>query len=251
MKALLTAFAILSIGFSTYASTDIEKIIGDNDLIAVNAEGSNIPLMYRSIINAFGHISMGCTATHIGNGYVLTAGHCFYAEETLLRDQDCAGTTVEWGVREGLEPYMVSNCEKVIAAQRDGTNDFAIMKVSPIPPVAVAPELNRRAAIGDSVTIFSHPEELPLRWSQLCGIERDRHPDLPDGAIHHQCDTNPGSSGATIINIVSMKVIGIHDGGLNGSDPTNPDHSPVNMGMNYGTYIMNSPLFDILKEIGY
>lgn len=251
MKAsLLTVLTVLCFGFSSYASNDIEKIIGDNDLVAVDATGSNIPLKYRNIINAFGQISMGCTATHIGNGYVLTAGHCFYAE-TLVTDIDCADTTVAWGVREGVEPYMVSNCEKVIAAQRDGANDFAIMKVSPVPPVAIAPDLSRRAAIGDSVTIFSHPEELPLRWSQTCGIERAQHPELPEGSIQHQCDTNPGSSGATIINVLTMKVIGIHDGGLGGMDPQNPDHSPVNVGMNYGTFIMNSPLYDFLKDLGF
>ncbi|MEQ1723962.1 MAG: serine protease [Pseudobdellovibrio sp.] len=240
MKFLLTLTLLLA-ALNSQAQY-IEKIIGDDDLIAVDATGSNIPERYRSIINAFGRMSMGCTATHIGNGYVLTAGHCFYAGAEPERDGECSDTTIEWGVREGVEPYLTSTCEKIIIAQQNETaNDYALIKVSPIPPTAIAPELERRAIIGDSLTMFSHPEELPLRWSQACGIEREQHPDLPQGAFHHQCDTNPGSSGATILNLLTLKVIGIHDGGVvNGSG-----------GMNYGTFIMNSPLFEELKKVGF
>ena len=110
-----------------------------------------------------------------------------------------------------------------------------------MPTATIAPELERRAIIGDTLTMFSHPEELPLRWSPFCGIERVQHPDLPKGAFHHQCDTNPGSSGATILNILTLKIIGIHDGGVVNS----------NGGMNYGTYIMNSPLYENLKALGF
>ena len=62
------------------------KIIGTNDLIAVNALATNIPLKYKALVNAFGLMSMSCTATHIGNGYVLTAGHCFWVGSELAQD---------------------------------------------------------------------------------------------------------------------------------------------------------------------
>jgi len=235
------------------SASDLEKIIGDNDLVAVDAEATNVPLKYRPLVDAFGILSMGCTATHIGNGYVLTAGHCFWAGEVPSKDENCPSTDVKWGFREGKTPYMTSKCEKIIIAQRDGMNDYAIIKVSPVPPVAIAPDMNRRAIYGDTVTIFSHPDELPLRWSRLCGIEMQQHPDLPVGSIQHQCDTNPGSSGATIINALTLKVIGIHDGGIgrnSDADPGNPN-SPISMGMNYGTYIQNSPLGDTLRSLGF
>lgn len=236
LTALLSTF-----GINAFAQ-DIEKIIGDDDMVAVDATGSNIPARYRDLINAFGILSMGCTATHIGNGYVLTAGHCFYAPEEPVENLECADTTISWGIREGVEPYMTSTCESIVIAQlnQDG-NDFALIKVSPVPTAAVAPELNRRAVVGDTLTMFSHPEELPLRWSPFCGVEREQHSDLPKGAFHHKCDTNPGSSGATILNILTLKVIGIHDGGVVNS----------NGGMNYGTYIMNSPLYEALKSAGF
>ena len=146
---------------------------------------------------------------------------------------------------------MVSKCEKIVIAQWSGQNDYAVVKVSPIPPVAIAPDMQRRAATGDTVTIFSHPDGRPLHWSRLCGIEYQVHPELPQGSIQHQCDTNPGSSGATIINALTLKVIGIHDGGMAGDVDAEDPHSPVGMGMNYGTYIQNSPLGETLRSLGF
>lgn len=243
---------VLALTFNSqniFASSSVEKIIGEDDLVAVSATSDNIPLRFRSLVDAFGHMSMGCTATHIGNGYVLTAGHCFYAGDEMMVDADCSDTTIEWGLRENKTPYLVSKCENIIAAQRNDESDFAIIKVSPVPPVAIAPDLKRKAILGDSLTIFSHPEELPLRWSRICGVERIQHSDIPGDYIQHKCDTNPGSSGATIIDAISLKVIGIHDGGVMGDDSSS--NYPDKTGMNYGTYLLKSPIAEILKKLGF
>lgn len=233
---------VLVVGSFSMASSSIEKILGENDLVAVKQDASNIPLRYRKLLDAFGMMSMGCTATHIGNGYVLTAGHCFWAPETLVENTSCYGETIDWGVRDAEKPYLTSKCLEVIAAQRSDFVDFAIVKVDPIPPVAIPVDLERHAVLGDTVTIFSHPDEMPLQWSQMCGIEKETHPDLSPAYLKHKCDTNPGSSGATIINALTLKVIGIHDGGVvdeNGK------------GLNYGTFIMDSPLLELLKKLGF
>ena len=231
---MLIFFKIESWGFQ------LQKVIGDNDLLVVSADAGNLQERLRPLVDAFGKMTNGCTATHLGGGYVITAGHCFWAGDNVTENEDCADTAIEWGYREGLQPYLVSQCEKVIAAQQNGTNDFALLKVSPIPTAAIPPDLDRMAAIGDTITIFSHPEEMTLRWSGLCGIEREQHPDLPQGAFHHKCDTNPGSSGASVINYLSLKVVGIHNGGTS-----------TDGGMNYGTKIMVTPLYDYLKNVGF
>lgn len=247
MKFLFSVSVIVSglfLSTQTHAGFNFpEKIIGENDLVAVNADGSNIPLKYKELLNAFGSMSMGCTATHIGNGIAITAGHCFWAGDTLSRDTDCKDVTIEWGVREGVSPYLKSNCEKILFAQRNReANDFAVIKVFPVPETSIGVELTRKAAAGDEVTIFSHPEELPLRWSKSCIVEVMLDPKLPPGAMHHKCDTNPGSSGATIIDVKTNKIVGIHDGGRLTS-ATN--------GMNYGTYMTSPELVDALKSLGY
>lgn len=240
MKIVLAALVVLA-GMQSFAD-DVEKIIGNDDLIAVNAEGSNVPAGYRPLLNAFGLMSMGCTATHIGNGYVLTAGHCFYADETLIQDQECSDITIEWGVREGATPVLKSTCEKIVASRRDDVSDYAIIKVSPVPEASVGIELNRRAAYRQKLTIFSHPEELPLRWSQTCVVESKLDPTFSPKRLQHKCDTNPGSSGATILDARTGKVIGIHDGGRL-TTPTD--------GMNYGTYLTNSEVAGALRKLGF
>ena len=244
MKFLLTAVLLVS-GLNAFAGKpNVEKIIGANDLIAVDAKGNNVPGKYRPLSNAFGLISMGCTATHIGDGIVLTAGHCFWANEDLVRDQDCSDTTVTWGVREGNDSnHTVSKCEKVLFMQRDEIgSDFAIMKVSPVPEAAIGVELERKAAVDDQITIFSHPEEMPLRWSQNCVVENPTDTALPPQALQHKCDTNPGSSGATILDTKTLKVIAIHDGGrLTGRTD----------GMNYATFLTDKEIRTALKSLGF
>ena len=54
------------------------KIIGINPLVPIRADGSNLEAGLRSYIDAFGLVAIGdsgsCSGTHLGNGYVLTAG---------------------------------------------------------------------------------------------------------------------------------------------------------------------------------
>ncbi len=240
---LFASTLLLLLSLNVLASSQTEKIIGENDLVAVDAEGTNVPAKYKDMLDAFGLMSMGCTGTHIGNGIVITAGHCFWAGETLTKDEPCDDTTVDWGVREGKEAYLKSKCEKVLFAQRDAVgNDFAIFKVSPAPTASVAVELERKAVAADEVTIFSHPEELPLRWSKTSIVENNTDVELPPESMQHKCDTNPGSSGATIIDVNTLKVVGIHDGG----HLTAPQD-----GMNYGTFLTRPEVLDALKSLGF
>ena len=237
---LFLIVTLLAVG--SHGSLDVEKIIGENDLIAVKEDASNIPFRYRDKIDAFGMLSMGCTATHIGKGIVVSAGHCFWAPPEAIENQSCAEVSVAWGVRGQKAAYLVSKCEKIIMAQKSHLGDFAIIQVSPVPPVFISPDLHRRAIIGDTLTIFSHPDGLPLFWSQLCGVERKLDPALPPTSIQYQCDTNPGSSGAAIIDALSLKIVGIHDGGR---------VDDKGQGMNYGTFIMDSPMTNKLISLGF
>lgn len=241
--------ACISFSISALADGEINKIIGENDLIAVAGDGSNIPFRYRKLIDAFGLMNMGCTATHIGRGYVLTAGHCFWAGDTPQIDQSCSDTTIQWGYRQDKAAYLTSQCERIIIAQRTDGADFAIIKVSPIPEAFVLPDLTRHAATGDTVTVFSHPDEEPLKWSQLCGVELSHHPDVDVHSLAHRCDTNPGSSGATILNALTLKIVAIHDGGYAGE--LNSPTEPVKSGMNYGTFLLKSPIYEELVKLGF
>jgi hypothetical protein len=107
-------------------------IIGTNDLITVTAGGANLPAKYQSFVNAFGRLHMGsglCTATHLGNGIAISAGHCWSATATRANNTSCSGDYVEWGYI-GSGSASRSDCTTVLAKQQRVTNkiDYAIFR---------------------------------------------------------------------------------------------------------------------------
>jgi V8-like Glu-specific endopeptidase len=221
---------------SSYRTPDtIEKIIGSNELTPVIQDGANIPSKYRPLIDAFGKISMGCTATHIGQGLVITAGHCFDAPEKRINNRPCDKVTVEWGYRKDKAPYMKSNCTMILAAELNDNRDYAIFRVSPVPPVSVEMDLSVKPKIGSTLTIFGHPQLRPLEWSQTCTLENPSNGGWGTDEFSHQCDTEPGNSGSTILDDSTLKIIGIHDGGR--------------VPWNYGTYIVNTPVREFIGDV--
>lgn len=233
---LFTVFALVPCDLLAFEQN---KIIGENDLVVVEADVSNIPYKYKDLLSAFGLLNdETCTATHIGNGYVLTAGHCFWAGPVVSKNLPCIGTTISWGVRKNLSPYLISVCERIVFAQHNITNDFAILKVSPIPETAINLELQRKAQAHDEITIFSHPDGQSLHWSKTCVIEPMTI--FPSETMPYRCDTSLGSSGAAIIDTTTNKVVGIHNGGA----LTEPG-----VGMNYGTFLINPEITSALREL--
>ena len=214
------------------------KIIGDDDLIPVRPDSSNIPEKFRDLVEAIGWTNYGCTVTHIGNGYALTAGHCFEAKAELERDQGCSYAHVEWGFREGKNPALRSDCEKIVAMQNDlKENDFAILKMKTFPNSAAILKKDDQIYPRQMMTIFSHPNGLPLRWSQFCFVSAGHDHQVAQGLLEYTCDTDGGSSGAVLIDAESAQIVGIHKGGF-------PE-------TNYGSHLLRSPLINLLNEIGF
>lgn len=226
---------------STSNSITTRKIIGDNNFRPVDANMLSIPFKYREIAEAVGLMSMGCTGTHIGNGLVISAGHCFDAAKIAKYRASCDGIQVFWGVRNGKQPTSVSNCRQVLVLELNNQKDYALFKVDAPPRSSVRIKTQGRPSLGTRVTIFSHPFKNPLAWSGFCDISRNLSYGLNNSMIHHTCDTNPGSSGAAIIDATTLEVVGIHDGGV----------SQGRTGANYGTYIDFTYIPAVLQRLGY
>jgi V8-like Glu-specific endopeptidase len=215
----------------TYVSfNDSTKIIGKNNLTPVKNNGANVDTPFRSTVDAYGVISMGCSATYIGKNMVLTAGHCFGAGEDREDDTSCDGITVEWGVRVDKKSYLTSKCTRVLAMQQSEDFDYAVFTVDKAPRAAVAMDLARRAPTNRKLTIFGHPQLRPLEWSKYCVMKPASAGGWGKGQFSHQCDTEPGSSGSTILDGRNAKIIGIHDGGI----------AP----WNYGTHLLDTAIVD-------
>lgn len=221
----LVSLSLVSCGSLPANKSDTSKIIGSNDLVVVKPQGENLPRGMRSLIDAFGLMSMGCTATHIGNGLALSAGHCFDSKE--FADEICKETTIKFGLRKGIAHYLETKCVEVVAMELTDSKDFVLFRLAAVPRAKVDVELGKKPALRSVVTIFGHPMERPLEWSQRCRIAKPRDIQGTLADFTHQCDTEPASSGSVVISTSSLKIVGIHNGGI----------AP----WNYGTLVATTP----------
>jgi hypothetical protein len=237
VSTIYTANGPVTYAHPAHDSTVLEKIIGTNDLEPVLQNGANIPSKYSTLIDAFGLISMGCTATHIGNGLVLTAGHCFNGPAKRGSQADCSKWVIQWGLRKDATPYLVSRCKEILAYELNDDRDYAIFTVDNAPSAYVEVDLTEKPANGAVITIFGHPQARPLEWSKTCVVEPGSKGKWGADEFSHQCDTEPGNSGSTIIDDTTLKVVGIHDGG----------RAP----WNYGTYLLSTPIAEYANQLPY
>ena len=161
-----------------------------------------------------------CTATHIGDGFVLTAGHC-------VRTDRCEPDyQVTWG-RTARRPsgILKSRCTEIVERRWDDEVDYAIYKVFPAPDFSLDVKRDQRPSMGANIFILSHPRGTTLKFSGLCTID-----DYGFGLrFTYQCDTEGGSSGASVLN-AQGQIVGIHNSGSRG------------LGYNAGTWV-----YDVLR----
>lgn len=192
---LLTTFAQLGCREqSEEENTDLKIIIGANDLRYYVADDR--------ISNAIGRVALGCTATHIGNGIVLTAGHC-------VKSSNCTSSAynIRWGyTQNNRSGKLVSKCSQVLAHENNSLRDYAILRYSPAPSASLPINRSNRPKAGQRLTIFSHPNGIPLAWSGYCKHEGNYY----GQRFSYKCDTMGGSSGAAVLN-ENFEIVGIHN----------------------------------------
>lgn len=228
---LLALFLLFSVHWPVQAA-----VIGLNNLTRVNGLGLNVPPALHEAANAVGLISVICTGTHIGHGYVITAGHCLHETIPFLRNVPCPeGLTIQWGVR-GDQRGMVSKCLRVIGEQTTNGADWGIFQVDRAPTASVGVDFVTPLRANQRLTTFSHPEGEPMAWSRICQVIVP-FPKPPYGlqGMYHVCDTQPGSSGAALIDLTTFKIVAIHDGG--------------DQRANYGTVLSSPYLAETLSKI--
>ncbi|MBX3041719.1 MAG: trypsin-like peptidase domain-containing protein [Bdellovibrionaceae bacterium] len=236
MTTIASLFLSLALSATAHA-----KVIGSNDLVVSNGGAVNLPHQVREAVDTVGLISMGCTGTHIGSNLVLTAGHCFLTLPAPIGDNyACPDITIQWGVR-GDRRGLVSRCLRVVSLQLDRESDWAVFEVDRAPIKYSTVNIKDRVQPNQVLTVLSHPEGRPLEWSRRCKmlpfVSRGNGP----RSLHHQCDTQPGSSGAPVYDLETMQVIGVHNGGfgnnVNGAGT-----------VNYGTYVNTLPWQRIIAK---
>ena len=206
-------------------------VVGDDDRNVVdNAWLTNHP-EYAQAANAVGlfHGDLQCTATYIGGGIAITAGHCVSAGVYERRNRPCDNMPIEWAYRVDNLPY-VSRCRRLLAAKDSKPYDYAIMEVHPLPRSEVRAVHNAGTSSGVTApgVIFQHPGGKPLQFAGSCHIPPYA------GGFSHLCDTEKGASGALILEESTRFAVGIHWGDTGGS--------------NAGLYLGHTPLGEIMDE---
>lgn len=230
LAAVISLFGLQACGRPTPHQSSTRSIVGANDLQPVSTDLANLPENLRPLADAIGLFGIGCTGTHIGDGIVVTAGHCF--QNLLIHENSVAidgvscrnfepkNTDIGWGFRslnpEGENVFTsVSHCVEVIHAEWNGQKDYAIVRVDQAPTASIPMDFATHISMNQEITLLSHPNGRPLEWSQTC---RTTSPEIvsslnPDTRFIYTCDTEPGSSGAAVIDMNTRHIIGIHNGG--------------------------------------
>ena len=232
--AVVTAAVLVTTGCgsdeNSRQDSDLNKIIGTNGLVPVNASASNLPQQLRRYADGIGLISVGCTGTHIGDGLVLTAGHCFTTGQARRQTDIKCGRNpirVSWGFRRGVRPYLVSRCKRILVLELSANRDYAVFQVDVAPPVAVPVAISNRVRSRQAVTLMTHPSSRALEWSQNCQVAGSaRVGGAGTGHFTYNCDTEPGSSGAAVMNASTGEIVGVHNGAGGSAEP-----------FNYATYV--------------
>jgi len=194
------------------AGSSQEKIIGENNLTPVALEGENLPIELRPFVKAIGQLNVGCTATHIGKGLVLTAGHCI-STSPRSSSKSCRTLGVVWGNIGGNKNLSVSKCLEVAARTYNAHTDFAVLRVANPPESSIEVDLETQpSALNSNITMLSFPRMRPLEWSGRCAVSQYNDDSVAWKKFLHSCDSESGSSGAVLISTSSLKVIGIHGG---------------------------------------
>lgn len=197
------------------ASSSQEKIIGENDLTPVALGGENLPIELRPFVKAIGQLNVGCTATHIGKGLVLTAGHCV-STSPRSSSKSCRSLGVVWGNTGGNKNLTVSKCLEVAARTYNAHTDFAVLRVANPPDTFIEVDLEPQpSALNSNITMLSFPRMRPLEWSGRCAVSQYNDNSVAWKKFLHSCDSESGSSGAVLINTSSLKVMGVHGGASN------------------------------------
>ncbi|MGA1195247.1 MAG: trypsin-like serine peptidase [Candidatus Latescibacterota bacterium] len=207
---LFGIFTALDVTPSSAWAQATEKVIGENDFVPVAADAENLPMELQAAVSAVGQLNIGCTATHIGGGLVLTAGHCV-TRSPRARSKGCPQLGVIWGNYGGNKKYSVSKCITVEAREYNDRVDYAVLRVAN-PPSAVVEVDWEPQAQNISATILSFPRMRPMEWSPNCATHPYMDPVRAVVKFSHSCDTEGGSSGAPIFSADTFKMIGIHGG---------------------------------------
>ncbi len=240
--------------------SDQGKTTGTSGFVEVSDDGANLPANLRAAYGAVGVLdvytgyddSSRCTVTHIGDGLALTAGHCMRRVERSLNARvtprgDADSFPRLFATFPSREPVRATILDYELSKQRD----YAILRLDTAPAEKIPPRLTASPPYGTKLTMLSFPDRRQpqgrpdlsrLQWSPSCTYDDSSGMtdvfgliDVENGHFAHQCSSDPGSSGAAVVDAARLEVVGVHDGYLDEA--------------NYATKLSEVPLRQYLEKL--
>jgi len=163
-----------------------------------------------------------CTATHVGNGYFLTAGHCVNETPGFegYRSSPCP-YPLKWGEDEG------GKCN-VEVYRYDDEQDYALLRLQDpslaedLPLVPIDYQFHWDQVRKSPLNLYGYSKGT-LKLDTTCSGKIGAQ-----SLVLHDCTTEPGDSGSALIDPETHHIIGVHGGALDD-------------GKNYGSPIETIP----------
>jgi hypothetical protein len=240
LAALLCFFACKKREFN---EAETQSVLGRDDRVAITVKKDNLPPGYGDLVDAVrvfrfqdktwanGGRFPFCTGFHVGDGIVVTAGHCFQGnnfenkpplEELILKksviysdfNYIVGGKPERSQIKKIIYSRMnyLSPEEEKLSLERNSLFDFAFVEISPIPKTKLKLRRGPRPHVGSKISIIGADKGRTLRWSGFCNIRDPRDPEfrtVKRSRLNHLCDLEPGSSGSPTILDETKEVIGI------------------------------------------
>ncbi len=204
MRFAIFITIVLSISCqNTQQNSEQSAIIGEGDFVQFEQIKQQLLTSLTAKTSGIGVLDGECTAFHIGEGKVMTAGHCF--SQFVKTGQACVSSRVEWYSGRS------SQCIQVLYRTLDSSRDIAIFEVDPAPPEQFAMDLSRemKGITEPSITVLGFPKGQGLKVSLNCHIVST---DTKSSQFEHNCDSLPGNSGSPILTQDTWHVLGVHNG---------------------------------------
>lgn len=210
-----------------------ERIIGKSELVSINflARGLRAAAsVCRIRVPTQGGEWYG-TGFLVGPRLLMTNNH------VLALPEEAAQTEAEFNYEHDadgvLNPPVQFNLAPHEIFFTDATHDVTFVAVAPFSDGGIPLErygylpllaLSGKGLNGEWVTIIQHPggqpKQMTIRASQIIELDKETFPDVPERFIHYTTDTEPGSSGAPVLND-QWQVVAIHHKAV--PDPTQSD----------------------------
>lgn len=149
-----------------------------------------------------------CTAFVVGKRYVLTNGHCINTSELARKAR------VTFGHDSSSQEGTTLNVKDLVASCPN--LDCSLLELESEPPagtgsVAIPPDVHPKP--GSPLVVIGHPDGAYKEVS-LKGCAAADDIASADSVFEHYCDTEGGSSGSPVFDLVSRRLVGLHRVGV-------------------------------------